>query len=92
METRLQRKRYDSAGPNAIWHMKGYNKLKPYGISIQGCIDRFSRHVIWLKAGAMNKNPKVIAGNYKFYSLFNCYYSRICLLQIVRACAAMRKS
>ena len=26
-------------GPNFIWHMDGYDKLKPYGITIHGCID-----------------------------------------------------
>ena len=26
-------------GPNYLWHMDSYDKLKPYGISIHGCID-----------------------------------------------------
>ncbi len=26
-------------GPNFIWHMDGYDKLKPFGITIHGCID-----------------------------------------------------
>ena len=26
-------------GPNYIWHADGYDKLKPFGITIHGCID-----------------------------------------------------
>ena len=26
-------------GPNFLWHCDGYDKLKPYGIAIHGCID-----------------------------------------------------
>ena len=27
-----------------------YDKLKPYGIGINGCIDGFSRHIMWMEA------------------------------------------
>ncbi|CAC5426268.1 unnamed protein product [Mytilus coruscus] len=49
-------------GPNYIWHMDGYDKLKPYGICIHGCIDGFSRNIMWLEADTTNKDPYVIAG------------------------------
>ena len=26
-------------GPNYVWHCDGYDKLKPYGFPIHGCID-----------------------------------------------------
>lgn len=26
-------------GPNFIWHVDGYDKLTPYGITLHGCID-----------------------------------------------------
>ena len=26
-------------GPNFTWHVDGYDKLTPYGITIHGCID-----------------------------------------------------
>ena len=26
-------------GPNFSWHCDGYDKLKPFGIAIHGCID-----------------------------------------------------
>ena len=36
---RLQRRQYKGRGPNFIWHIDGYDKLKPFGFSIHGCID-----------------------------------------------------
>lgn len=61
---KLKRREYISDGPNSIWHIDGYDKLKPFGITIHGCIDGFSRKIIWLKAGITNNDPKVIAGYY----------------------------
>lgn len=52
---RLQRRVYHNKGPNYLWHLDAYDKLKPYGICIHGCIDGFSRHIMWLKAGTVNK-------------------------------------
>ena len=26
-------------GPNYIWHIDGYDKLSPFGLTIHGCID-----------------------------------------------------
>ncbi|KAK0134211.1 hypothetical protein N1851_030223 [Merluccius polli] len=48
--------------PNYIWHADSYDKLKPYGICINGCIDGFSRKIIWLKAAHTSSNPRVIGG------------------------------
>ena len=39
-----------------------YDKLKPYGICISGCIDGWSRKIIWLHAAKTNKEPKLISG------------------------------
>ncbi len=58
---RLRRRQYFSRGPNALWHMDSYDKLKPYGIAINGCIDGFSRFVLWMEAYNTNSDPKVIA-------------------------------
>ena len=30
---------YNFKGPNFAWHCDGYDKLKPYGLPIHGCID-----------------------------------------------------
>ncbi|XP_051914768.1 uncharacterized protein LOC127596383 [Hippocampus zosterae] len=58
---RLRRRQYNCRGPNALWHLDGYDKLKPYGIGINGCIDGFSRYVLWAEAYTTNSDPKVVA-------------------------------
>ncbi|KAK3088617.1 hypothetical protein FSP39_021324 [Pinctada imbricata] len=63
LRRRLRRRRYASRGPNYVWHIDGYDKLKPFGIAINGCMDGFSRCMIWLEAASTNNDPKVI-GNY----------------------------
>ena len=59
---RLRRRVYHSRGPNYVWHIDGYDKIKPFGIAISGCIDGFSRKMLWLEAYKTNNDPKVIAG------------------------------
>lgn len=59
---RLRRRMYANFGPNFLWHMDSYDKLKPYGICINGAIDGFSRFIIWLEANKTNSDPKIIAG------------------------------
>lgn len=44
-----------------MWHVDGYDKLKPYGLPNHGCIDGYSRKIIWLRAVHSNNNPEVIA-------------------------------
>lgn len=56
---RLRRRQYANKGPNYLWHLDSYDKLKPYGICINGCIDGFSRQIIWLQAGKTSNNPRV---------------------------------
>lgn len=59
---RLTRRKYYSKGPNFLWHADGYDKLKPYGFGISGCIDGYSRKIIWLKVGQTNNDSQVIEG------------------------------
>ena len=61
---RLRRRAYSPRGPNHIWHIDGHDKLKPFGFSIHGCIDGFSRRLIWLEVGPTNQNPEVIGKYY----------------------------
>ena len=58
---RLRRRKYHTSGPNDCWHLDSYDKLKPYGICINGCIDGFSRNIIWLEASTSSSNPRLIA-------------------------------
>ncbi|XP_077862084.1 uncharacterized protein LOC144343388, partial [Saccoglossus kowalevskii] len=64
---RFKRGLYHSVGPNQTWHMDGYDKLKPYSICISGCIDGYSRKILWVKAASTNSDPSVIA-----YYYLNC--------------------
>ncbi len=59
---RLARRTYISLGPNYCWHIDGYDKLRPYGFLISGCIDGFSRRIMWLRCAHTNHDPAVIAG------------------------------
>ena len=51
----LQRRRYSSPGPNHTWHVDEYDKLKPFGFLFHGCIDGWSRRIMWLKLTRSNK-------------------------------------
>ena len=42
----------------AYWR---HDKLKPYGLSIHGCIDGYSRRIIWLEVASTNTVPELIA-------------------------------
>jgi hypothetical protein len=57
---RLKRREYLNPGPNYCWHSDGYDKIKPYGFPIHGCIDGFSRRLIWLKVTKSNNDPRII--------------------------------
>ncbi|KAJ8316935.1 hypothetical protein KUTeg_005653 [Tegillarca granosa] len=59
---RLVRRAYFAKGPNYIWHIDGYDKLKPFGLCISGSIDGFSRSIIWLNVYNTNNNPRIIGG------------------------------
>jgi hypothetical protein len=61
---RLKRRVYHNPGPNYAWHCDGYDKLKPYGFPIHGCVDGWSRKVLWLYVTRSNNQPDNIA---KFY-------------------------
>jgi len=61
---RLARRRYINDGPNDVWHLDRYDKLKPFGFPIHGCIDGHSRKIIWLRVVPSNNNPVVIANLY----------------------------
>ena len=43
---KLKRRVYRNPRPNAVWHADGYDKLKPYGFAIHGCIDGWSRKLL----------------------------------------------
>ena len=58
---RLTKRQYVSVGPHFCWHADGYDKLKPYGFPIHGCVDGFSRKILWIKVSRTNSDPVVPA-------------------------------
>ena len=52
---KLRRRKYKSKGLNYIWHIDGYDKLKPFGFCMRWI--QSSYHV----AGPSNNSPRVIA-------------------------------
>lgn len=58
---RLVRRQYRTKGPNHLWHIDGYDKLKPFGFCVHGAIDGYSRRILWLEVGPSNNDPSIIA-------------------------------
>jgi len=58
----LHRREYISRGPNFVWHVDSCDKLRPYGICINGAIDGFSRKMLWLNAYHTSSDPAVVCG------------------------------
>ena len=54
---KLKRRQYIAKGPNFVWHLDGYDKLKPFGFCVHEAIDGFSCRIIWLEVGHTNNNP-----------------------------------
>lgn len=44
-----------------MWHIDSYDKLKPFGFCIHGCIAGFSRRIIRLEVGSTNNDSRVEA-------------------------------
>ena len=57
---KLKCRQYQNPGPNFCWHLDGYEKLKPFGFPIHGCIDGYSRKLIWLKTIHSNNDPFIV--------------------------------
>ena len=51
-------------GPNWVWHIDQYDKLRHYNFCIHGAIDGFSRRIMWLKAFSTNRDPWIVAKYY----------------------------
>ena len=57
---RLQRRAYNVAGPHHLWHVDGHHKLIKYNFVIHGCIDGFSRAIIFLRCSDNNRAKTVL--------------------------------
>jgi hypothetical protein len=57
---RLRRRIYTAKGPNYLWHIDCYDKLKPFGFCIHGGIDGYSRRILWLEVASSNNDPEIV--------------------------------
>ena len=64
---KLKRRVYVSQEPNFMWHVHGYDKVKPFGFPIHGTIDGFSRKILWLNICPSNNDPHIVR-----YFYVNC--------------------
>ena len=55
---------YRTLGLSYVWHIDEFDKTKPYGFSIHGSINGYSRRIIWLEVSESNKYPDLIANYY----------------------------
>ena len=76
---RLLTRKYSCPGPNFLWHLDGYDKLKPFGFAIHGAIDGFSRRILWLQVAVTNNDPLIIAEYY-----LKCVEKHACVPRILR--------
>ena len=44
----IKRRTYETNGPYDVFHIDRNDELKMFGFAIHGCIDGFSRKMIWL--------------------------------------------
>src|SRR5436853_6177757 len=56
----ISRRKYQVAGPNALWHIDGNHKLIRWKFVIHGGIDGFSRMVTFLHCSNNNKSQTVL--------------------------------
>jgi hypothetical protein len=51
-------------GPNWLWAIDGHSKLLRFGIEIYGCIDAYSRMIVWLYVGLSSTTALSVAGQF----------------------------
>ena len=51
-------------GPGDVFHIDGNDKLKRWGFAIHGCVDGFSRKIMWLVVATTNNDPLVVANHF----------------------------
>ena len=60
----IKRRTCETNGSFDLFHIDGNDNLKRFGFAIHGCIDGFSRKLIWLFVSTTNNDPLVVANFY----------------------------
>ncbi|POR31425.1 Uncharacterized protein TPAR_08364 [Tolypocladium paradoxum] len=55
---------WTTPGPDFIWSLDGYDKLKKWGIEIYAGIDAYSRMIVWFYVGVSSGTQRSILGQY----------------------------
>lgn len=56
----VSRRKYFVPWPNSLWHLDGHHSLIRWKLVIHGCIDGFSRRIMFLKCSNNNKAATVL--------------------------------
>ncbi|XP_019853028.1 PREDICTED: uncharacterized protein LOC109582628 [Amphimedon queenslandica] len=56
----IHRRQYSVPSPLSLYHIDGHHKLIRWKIVVHGCVDGFSRRIIYLKASSNNKSETVL--------------------------------
>lgn len=57
----ISRRTYNVPGPNSLWHIDGHHSLVRWRLVIHGCIDGYSRLIMYLKCSDNNRSDTVLA-------------------------------
>jgi hypothetical protein len=56
----IARRKYTVPWPNSLWHLDGHRSLIRWGLVVHGCIDGFSRRIMFLKCSNNNFSQTVL--------------------------------
>ena len=56
----VERRKYQVPWPNSLWHLDGHHSLIRWKLVIHGCIDGFSRRIMFLRCSSNNKAETVL--------------------------------
>lgn len=59
MGSTARRRVYKVRCANALWHQDGNEKVRPWGFYVHGCVDGYSRRVIYLVVSSNKKERTV---------------------------------
>ena len=64
--TALELDNYVVPGPDWLWRLDGHDKLARFGIEIYGCVDAYSRKIIWFYVGSSNRTQVSVLRQYLY--------------------------
>ena len=56
----ISRRSYSVPAPNSLWHIDGHHSLIRWRFVVHGCVDGFSRHIMYLAAATNNCSQTVL--------------------------------